>query len=164
MFSLSSDGEKTTECFSFWRGTPAAANVNLGAPSVCSTEVLGDSEFLCCEASDLLCAASSNASVMKAWNDIVLATLEFQMEYRNVLQVCDNRGRYLWFLKSYPGAIYKVRHYQVASFLGMTPVTLSRVRAKVAKEQLDLEAEPQLDEGLPLVSRWLLLRQHFQII
>ena len=37
--------------------------------------------------------------------------------------------RYAWFTRSYPGLIDRVSHRYVASFLGITPVTLSRVRA-----------------------------------
>lgn len=43
--------------------------------------------------------------------------------------------RYLWFLEEYPGMIDRVQHYILASFLGMSPVTLSRTRTKVAAER-----------------------------
>ena len=40
-------------------------------------------------------------------------------------------GRYQWFLKKYPGLIDEVSNKHIASFLGMTPVTLSRLRQKL---------------------------------
>ena len=39
--------------------------------------------------------------------------------------------RYHWFMKTYPGLVDHVRDKYVASFLGMTPVTLSRLRRKL---------------------------------
>ena len=38
------------------------------------------------------------------------------------------RERYVWFLKAYPGVIDLIPHRYIASYLGMTPITLSRVR------------------------------------
>lgn len=37
--------------------------------------------------------------------------------------------RYQWFLNAYPGLIDQVKHKHIASFLGMSPVTLSRLRS-----------------------------------
>ena len=44
--------------------------------------------------------------------------------------------RYQWFLKHYPGLIQTVSNKHIASFLGMTPVTLSRLRRKLRDEKL----------------------------
>ena len=44
--------------------------------------------------------------------------------------------RYEWFLNYYPGLIDVVPHKYIASFLDMTPVTLSRLRKTMHKEQL----------------------------
>ena len=50
--------------------------------------------------------------------------------------VCRNTAmqRYQWFLEAYPGFIDKVSNKHIASFLGMTPVTLSRLR-RVLREK-----------------------------
>lgn len=37
-------------------------------------------------------------------------------------------------LKNYPGLIERVNHRYIASFLGMTPVSLSRIRRIVREE------------------------------
>ena len=49
-----------------------------------------------------------------------------------VLQLEDAAGRYLWFLQRHPGLVDRVPLYHVASYLGLTNVTLSRVRRRLA--------------------------------
>lgn len=40
------------------------------------------------------------------------------------------KTRYLTFLKENPGLEQRIKQYQIASYLGITPVALSRIRAK----------------------------------
>lgn len=43
----------------------------------------------------------------------------------------DAKTRYLNFLEEYPGLEARLKQYQIASYLGITPVSLSRVRAQL---------------------------------
>ena len=47
----------------------------------------------------------------------------------NLLEIQKNS--YKWFLEEYPGVIDRVPHSRISSFLGMSPITLSRVRANI---------------------------------
>lgn len=42
--------------------------------------------------------------------------------------------RYRWFCKAYPELLERLPQYHIASFLGITPVSLSRLRKKAAEE------------------------------
>jgi CRP-like cAMP-binding protein len=46
----------------------------------------------------------------------------------------DAAGRYLDFLSEYPGLEARVRQRHIASYLGMTPVTLSRIRSRLKRD------------------------------
>jgi CRP-like cAMP-binding protein len=46
----------------------------------------------------------------------------------------DAAGRYLDFLDEFPGIEERVRQHHIASYLGVTPVTLSRIRARLLRE------------------------------
>lgn len=43
--------------------------------------------------------------------------------------------RYLHFLTDYPGLVQRVPQYHIASYLGITPESLSRIRSKLAKNK-----------------------------
>lgn len=42
--------------------------------------------------------------------------------------------KYKWFLTEYPNLLNRVPHYQIASFLGMTPTQLSRTRKSFSQQ------------------------------
>lgn len=43
----------------------------------------------------------------------------------------DAETRYLQFLKEYPSLEKRIKNYHIASYLGITPVAMSRIRAKL---------------------------------
>lgn len=45
------------------------------------------------------------------------------------------KERYNWFLREYKDLIDRVSHRHVASFLNMTPVTLSRLRKEFREQE-----------------------------
>jgi len=49
----------------------------------------------------------------------------------NLLLMSDGQMRYEKFLEQEPEMINRVPHYMIASYLGMTPETLSRIRRKI---------------------------------
>ncbi len=54
----------------------------------------------------------------------------FAMHWEIKTMICRNNAmqRYQWFLKTYPRLVDRISNKHVASFLGITPVTLSRLR------------------------------------
>lgn len=59
---------------------------------------------------------------------LLLQEYEKQWETKKMLYLDSPDARYEWFLKHYPGIISIINHDIIASFLHMSPVTLSRVR------------------------------------
>lgn len=45
--------------------------------------------------------------------------------------LCTGEQRYLWFCREYPHLLERIPQYHIASFLGMTPVSLSRLRKRL---------------------------------
>jgi CRP-like cAMP-binding protein len=44
----------------------------------------------------------------------------------------DARQRYLQFLQDYPGLENRLNQYHIASYVGITPESLSRIRANLS--------------------------------
>jgi len=50
-------------------------------------------------------------------------------EREKILLTASGIEKLEWFRKSYPNLENEIPHYYIASFLGMTPTSLSRLRA-----------------------------------
>ena len=59
---------------------------------------------------------------------------EIHLKARNALLEGAAPQRYQWFLQTYPGVADQVSGKIIASFLGITPVTLSRLRRSMRQE------------------------------
>ena len=72
-----------------------------------------------------------------AWNRIVRIVMEFlyvKMEERSIsLQYNTASERYLSFLVEFPNVANRIPLQYIASFLGITPETLSRIRKSILK-------------------------------
>lgn len=71
-----------------------------------------------------------------AWNKVVRIVMEFlyvKMEERSIsLQYETAKERYLNFLIEFPNVVNRIPLQYIASFLGITPETLSRIRKSIA--------------------------------
>ncbi len=134
-YSVSESGDETTSFIGAQRGLPAVPNADLEIPAQFSLVLVEDSELLCCDLAVLWPLVMGSTRLMKVWNDHLALAWRRQMSHKEALLKYDNKGRYLWLLEEYPGLIDRVQHYILASFLGMSPVTFSRTRTKVAAER-----------------------------
>lgn len=77
------------------------------------------------------------ASGQGCWQNVDLKTAEWlyiklgQRESEPLLD--DATTRYLKFLDEYPGLVHRVKQHHIASYLGITPVSLSRIRSQLAR-------------------------------
>lgn len=85
------------------------------------------------EAARSLCA--EDPAFAREYLDYIRSMYLALWEHKSVLMTLDAAARYRWFLERYPGMIGRVKHKLIASFLGMTPVSLSRIRGKLRREE-----------------------------
>jgi len=111
-------GSLATALPSFLQMKPAMENI----------QALEDSELIIIERKNLLKLYDGNWK----WQQLGRVLIEnyyIKMEERLiVLQSQSAQTRYEYFLKEYPELILSVPLYYIASFLGMSPETLSRIR------------------------------------
>lgn len=127
-FLLDAKGKEVTDCFVYAHGTPVVSSIDLGEPSLICIEALEDSELISIPFSVVLPLVGSNLELITLYNRLLSNSLKMHWENKTVLAQCAAAERYQWFLKNYPGLIDRINHRYIASFLGMTPVSLSRTR------------------------------------
>lgn len=81
--------------------------------------------------SDLLSELMVLSPPVRNWaNAVMRSALNEKAGREWCLAALGGADRLIWFRKAFPGFEAKFSHSLIASFLGMTPVTLSRLRAK----------------------------------
>lgn len=124
-------GEEVTDCFGKVPGSPLVSCLDLEQPSPICLEFLEEGATVSVPAIVLNQLVYNNSEVIILYNKMLQHSLQMHWEIKRALSQYNAEERYEWFLRKYPGAVDCINHKYIASFLGMTPVTLSRVRAKL---------------------------------
>lgn len=130
-FFLDAKGREVTDCFGVEPGTPALSCSELLAPSSITIEVMERSVVLALPAYALYPYLHNNLNLMRIYNQMLWVSLKEHWENKMAMVQYSAMERYQWFLRRYPGVIDRVPHRHVASFLGITPVSLSRIRREL---------------------------------
>lgn len=102
-----------------------------GEPSSYFIQAMYDTELLYFSYKNWLMLAESNP----IWGQITVKIQDYALllseERERSLIMDDAKTRYLKFLDRYPGIEEEVKQYDIASYLGITPVALSRIRGEM---------------------------------
>jgi len=73
-----------------------------------------------------------NFDFLNLWNNI-LSSFILKKEKKELALLRDNSTQqYLQFLKEFPGVLNEIPHYYIASYLSISPETLSRIRKSIS--------------------------------
>ena len=133
-YYMDMNGKEVTDCFGFYPGTPAVACLQLNVPSTVSIMALCDTVVCCLPTVKVMEQMDTNVPLIKLYNQLLQATFQKHWEVKTMMTQFTAVQRYHWFLDRYPTLIDRVNHKYIASFLGMSPVSLSRLR-KSEKEE-----------------------------
>lgn len=133
-FFLDANGREVTDCFGVVPGTPAVSCLDLDIPTPICIEALEDSTLISIPSNVLFPLVQSNIEVIALYNRLLRESLKMQWESKIMLAQCTASERYIWFLEHFPGLIDRISHKYIASFLGITPVQLSRVRRAIREK------------------------------
>ncbi|MGC2873388.1 Crp/Fnr family transcriptional regulator [Ihubacter sp. mB4P-1] len=130
-FYINGKGEDVTDFFVYRSGALMVSSYDLKSPA--PVNVVAASELQCIRISmerfqGLL---HQYHEVACRYNEYLTYGLREHTQLKQVMNKYDCEQRYQWFLKSYPGLIQQIWLKDIASFLDMTPVTLSRIRRKM---------------------------------
>lgn len=96
-----------------------------------SIQALEDSDLLIARLSEFEKVVEGNYPLLLFYKKSIDAILVKKERHASSFTLLSNTQRYEQFLTDYPGLERHIKQYQLASYLGMTPVTLSRIRKKL---------------------------------
>jgi CRP-like cAMP-binding protein len=101
-------------------------------PSDLFIDTIEDTEVVLIS-SDFINEASEISSSFRNYNQIALQNhIRHQQKRINLLLSASAERRYMNFIKLYPDLTLRVPQWMIASYLGITPESLSRVRKELA--------------------------------
>ena len=128
-FYTDAEGHEYTRYFCSG-GSFVSVSSSKGSPSPFTVRALERTEAALLRYRDLLQLIDTHP----VWGRIVFhlneAALGLAAERERSLIMDDATTRYLNLLRDFPGIESKVRQYDIASYLGVTPVALSRIRGR----------------------------------
>ena len=133
-FLFDVNGREITDCFAVQPGIPVMTSADLQAPSPLSMDAMVDSDFLTIPIPEIQRLLERYSELQRLYNQLLIAS--FSMHWEIKLTLCRDTAmqKYQWFLQKYPGLVDQISNKYIASFLGMTPVTLSKLR-RVLREK-----------------------------
>lgn len=134
-FSIDYHGKEFTNCLVTRRMENMLPSAAIDGIAFKSVEALTDLEVLCFHAKEFLDLIVSSQSLLLCYVRLMQAVLVFQFEFKNMLCTLTAMERYKWFLQTYPGLDKKISDKYIASYLNMTPVSISRLRSALREEQ-----------------------------
>ncbi|MEE0799752.1 MAG: Crp/Fnr family transcriptional regulator [Gemmiger sp.] len=134
------EGEEVTTCIAMESGDVLMTSMDLKEPATCDLDALEECVLVELPISILAQLVTTYPEVAVAYNEQIVKWGNFHLTSKTELCHGNATHRYRWFCQTYPGLIERVNNRYIASFLGMTPVTLSRLRHGVATKKREEES------------------------
>lgn len=126
-FFVDINGKDITDCLIHKCGTPIMASSDLNVHAPIAIEALVKSTVFCISVSDFKDLLERYSEVNILYRHLLQNSNDLHRNLKIMAYQFTAMQRYQWFLKNYPGVIDKISHKYVASYLNMSPVTLSRL-------------------------------------
>lgn len=132
-YIVDENGRDITDCFIFRKGDVIMGTGDFLSPSPVHIETTTECQVLMVPLAELL-QLLDQPELLMIYNQQLVHALERHWQVKMMLYQSDAMTRYQWFRKNYPGLENKITGKHLASFMGMTPVTLSRLRRKLREQ------------------------------
>jgi CRP-like cAMP-binding protein len=110
-----------------------ASSISPEKKSITNIQALTESIILCIPYSELMKLSTKYNEINSFIQKLTFSYLEQKQNREISLLSEESKNNYLTFKKSYPDLENKIQHYHIASYLGITPTQLSRLRKKIKK-------------------------------
>ncbi len=130
-YSVDQDGRKFVDFFVYRKGEPVTADYDLKSPAQLYIEAASDACCMQVPMAQIKRLLYQYPELAAHYNRYLEDNLCSHMRSKQALCRYDAVGRYRWFLEEYSEIVPQITQKDIAAFLDMTPVTLSRVRRKL---------------------------------
>ena len=130
--TLDSEGKEKTVGFTMTRGDVVLSNMDLTGCHTSTDQALVPSTVILLPIDYVMQNIKDEPEVLRVYQEqMVKWGMIYQSRAMSLTQG-DATERFKWFCNEFPGMVDMVNNRYIASFLGITPVTLSRLRHGVA--------------------------------
>lgn len=137
-FFLDINGRDITDCFMHERGAAVLfCMTTKEGPSPVGVEALTACNLLCVRSDAMEALMREEPELVWMYSVFLQNILQAHWKIKTILCQCTAMERYQWFLNAYPGLIDRISNKHIASYLGITPVTLSRLRRELREKPED---------------------------
>ena len=127
VFYVSGKGAEMTDCFLTHFGYPVMTP-DLNIPCFMTSRAVTRTSVIAIPLPDILSLMEHYSQLLWAYNHMLTFSLLFHWQIKSARACFDARERYVWFRKTFPGVDGQAKGRHIASFLQITPETLSRLR------------------------------------
>ena len=130
-YLLDADGKDITDCFAYQKGDIIFGCNEIRMPSQINLEAITTVKCFMIPMSVILELFDRYPKFLEVYNQLLITALDKHWEIKMLMYRCTAMERYEWFLRHYGKIVDMVSNRHIASFLSMTPVTLSRLRRQI---------------------------------
>lgn len=134
-YFFGANGKEITDCFVSEVGFTVMPSSDLAIASILNLEAVVPSRVLAIPLHEVTSRIWRYRSLQKLYFRLMQKSFDNHRELKHALYKYNATERYQWFCQTYPDLVEQVREKDIASFLNMTPVTLSRVRQALHGEK-----------------------------
>lgn len=127
-YYIDDDGNDVTRFFTCEGGICGGEALISNEPLAVCTEALEDCILLRCLVSDFKKIIASDSVATKAYIWLLESSLAYKIHRENSFLIKSAAERYIDFKRENPNIEKRVNQKYIASYLGITPVSLSRIR------------------------------------
>lgn len=133
-YYIDDKGSDITHFFSCEGGMCGGQALISDEPSAICTEALTDCTLLRCPVSDFKRIVAENAEAAKMYMWLLEKSLAYKIRRENSFLTKSAAERYISFKAENPTLEKRINQKYIASYLGITPVSLSRIRRALKEE------------------------------
>ena len=138
-FYYSENGKEITDCFVYESGDIIASDVPMNnAPSLITEETLVPCEIAALPINKIQELMSLYPEITQIYLQCLSLNLNRHREHTIALSRYCAATRYRWMKRTYPGLMDQVKKKHIASFLNITPQTMSNLRKRERTEQFGM--------------------------